>query len=115
MLDEEILELFVGHIDTHLLEAVPFKCLKAKYVEDPNLPLSYQFRSHRRQELVDPVHNPAEHSVVQCLCQRISCSYRGREGGKDEGMCWGREEQREEGKCLEIKPCPFLLPIQFLT
>ena len=36
------------------------------------------------QELVDPVHNPPEHTIVQCLCQRIPSSWtEGREGKED--------------------------------
>ena len=74
MLDEEVLQLFVGHIDAHLLEAVPLEPLEPEDVQDADLAFPHHLGSRWSQQLVNPVHDPAEDAVVERLCQRVSSS-----------------------------------------
>ena len=65
---EEELQLFIGQVDTGLLETVLLESLEAEDIQDANLTLlGGRHVLPWGQQLVDLVHDPAEQSAVQDL------------------------------------------------
>ena len=67
VLIEIVLQLFISQVNTHLLEAIPFKVFKAEYIEYSYLHRVVIHLLNGRQEMVDAIHDPTKHSLVESL------------------------------------------------